>query len=223
MVVFCIVKKGLFWGELSDLIAYEFIYWWFFPRLTAVLPPVLVPRQNEYSPRHTMLPFHGMDESSMPVNLNYSAYSEQQAGSPSTSIISSLHQHGGGGPISPAPSSASSGAAHSPHSPFAQRGKKKRRILSMDFFPCDTHTHSHTHWVSVVCRVCYVFAFGGRRVAYPWANRDHVSRRVLSWPARVLVLFCVEKRFSTNNSLSLVFPLSLFGVCRVTATLQSRP
>ncbi|OQV14765.1 Mothers against decapentaplegic-like protein 5 [Hypsibius exemplaris] len=94
-----------------------------------VLPPVLVPRQNEYSPQHTMLPFHQMDDGgSMPQNYN----SYEVAVSPSTSsIISQMHQQqqhgrslsgGGCGPISPAPSSvASSGGVHSPNSPFDQR------------------------------------------------------------------------------------------------------
>ncbi|GAV07857.1 hypothetical protein RvY_17643 [Ramazzottius varieornatus] len=92
-----------------------------------VLPPVLVPRNNEYSASrsHGMLPFHQMDEGSMPINYNF------DHPSPSTSLLSQMH----GGPTSPAASIASSGGIGSggPTSPFLQREESSPPPFSSQF------------------------------------------------------------------------------------------
>lgn len=73
-----------------------------------VLPPVLVPRHSEFAPGHSLLQFHGINETNMPRNVNYGTGSGFSIGSPSSHM----------GPQSPISNVSSPGPVSNPQSPY---------------------------------------------------------------------------------------------------------
>ncbi|XP_060528509.1 protein mothers against dpp-like [Cylas formicarius] len=65
---------------------------------SAVLPPVLVPRQNDFVPGHSLLPFQQFTEPNIPHNVNYCSNSFPNTGPPESpgSIVSNGPPPGSG-------------------------------------------------------------------------------------------------------------------------------